>query len=156
MIAFRHAVPADASAIAAVHSEAHRAAYAPLLGDAYQPRPPETLQTLWAGVLAQGQAVWLAEAPSGLVGFGHAVDDRLTTLYLLPSHHRQGIGRRLLALLLADARERGEVELRFEVLAGNSGAAAFYEAQGAQRRGEQPREGRPPQWLYRIPTAPAG
>jgi ribosomal protein S18 acetylase RimI-like enzyme len=66
-----------------------------------------------------------------IVGFGHARADRIGALYLLHSHQRNGIGSKLLSGLLAILREQAVAEARFDVVANNASAIAFYRACGA-------------------------
>ena len=71
----------------------------------------------------------------------HALGDKFTTLYILETHHRRGIGRSLLRLILQALAQRGVATARFDVLALNAPAIAFYEAEGARKIGR--REGDP-------------
>jgi len=140
MIEFRAATPADAEAIAAVHVRSHRETYLASFGDGYISPPLEERQALWRRALPAGGA-FVAAADGRVVGFGHAAGGRITTLYILRSHHRRGIGRRLMALLLDHLHRAGVAEARFEVLDGNTDAMRFYEALGATRIGREPLTG---------------
>lgn len=51
-------------------------------------------------------------------------------LYVLPKHHGQGLGHRLLNAALARARAEGFTEVRLSYLEGNDAAARFYERHG--------------------------
>jgi len=66
----------------------------------------------------------------------------VVTLAVRPECRRQGLGRRLMAELLAEARRRGADEVTLEVRAGNAPAQGLYAALGfqavARRRGYYP------------------
>ncbi len=65
------------------------------------------------------------------VGVALANRDRIEAIYILSTHQRQGIGRHFLKALLHAAGEQGYPIVRFEVLALNTSAMAFYRMQGA-------------------------
>ncbi|MDJ0389872.1 hypothetical protein QMO56_17330 [Roseomonas sp. E05] len=65
MARFRRARLDDAGQTAAMHAEAYRATYGPLLGEGCKPRPRDALHALWTSVLKRGEQVWLAEANGG-------------------------------------------------------------------------------------------
>jgi putative acetyltransferase len=69
----------------------------------------------------------LAAGPSGAslpVGFAVSIGPFLDQLFVLPAYQRVGIGRLLLAAMLA----RGLRPIRLHVLKGNAPARAFYES----------------------------
>jgi SAM-dependent methyltransferase/ribosomal protein S18 acetylase RimI-like enzyme len=160
MIEVRPARSEDAAAIAAVHVQSHHETYRPLLGDGYAGPTLEERIALWTRWLPEGGA-FVATDAGRAVGFGHARGDRITTLYILASHHRRGLGRRLLRCLLDHLDARGIAQARFEVLAGNTGAMRFYAAEGARAVGRQPVPDGPlgaappvEELLYAIATGP--
>lgn len=55
-------------------------------------------------------------------------------LYVMPELRGSGVGRRLLELAEAHARERGAERLRVQVLAGNGGARQLYAGFGFRER----------------------
>lgn len=140
MIAIRAATVADAEAIATVHVQSHREAYAGLFGPGYAAPTVAERRDMWRQVLPGGGA-YVALDADRVVGFGHARDGRITTLYILASHHRLGIGRRLLRALLAHLSAQGVAEASFDVLAANTGAIRFYEAHGAVCVGQDHADG---------------
>ena len=150
MIAIRAATVADAADIAAVHVQSHREAYVGLFGPDYTAPTVAERLAMWRKVLSSGGA-YVALDDRRVIGFGHARGTRITTLYILSSHHRRGIGRRLLRALLDHLRAQGVDEARFEVLMDNAGAIRFYEAHGAERIG-QGHAGGATELHYVIPT----
>ena len=123
----------DAGAIAGVHVETWRAAYAGLL-------PQEVLDGLsrrrqtrrWRRAIRDPQAelgqVFVAE-DGGIAGFGSASREagEITTLYVRPDAQRRGIGR----MLFSRMAEFLEAPVSLWVLDGNP-AAGFYERLGGR------------------------
>jgi ribosomal protein S18 acetylase RimI-like enzyme len=132
VIRIRRATPDDADAIAEVHAQSRRETYDPIFGAAAVHPTLDAQRAKWRQALAGRGVLHVAVDGERVVGFGHALDGTLTTLYVLAAHHRQGIGRRLLHQLLHDIQAQGHAELRFNVLARNANAIAFYESQGAR------------------------
>ncbi len=117
----------DLDAIAGVHREAARVAYA-YRGWRYS---LAEVRDWYAGKLAGWDWGWVAMAPgpseAGLVvGFVTAIGPFLDQLFVLPAYQRAGIGRLLLGAMLA----RGLGPVRLHVLKGNAPARAFYESHG--------------------------
>ena len=56
-----------------------------------------------------------------------------------PAYRRQGHGRRLLAVAMAEARRGGAAEVTLEVRPGNAAALALYAALGFRQTGRRPR-----------------
>ncbi len=150
-VGLRAARPADAAAIARVHVETWRAAYAGIVPDAYLVAMTESKQALqWNNTIrsaAAPEAVLVAESsdlPGGrIVGFGSCGRARkrpgtgeVFTLYVAPDWQGRGIGRRLLHGLLAKLKAGGLNEALVWVLSDNP-ARFFYEAMGARRVAER-------------------
>jgi ribosomal protein S18 acetylase RimI-like enzyme len=157
VIGYRRATATDVDAIAQVHVQSSRETYVPLIGE--DPKSPTVAQrrALWDTVLATDDAVFVATDDEIVVGFCHARDATMTTLCLLASHHRRGIGRALLQRLLATLAARGEAEVTFNVLGANANAIALYQAQGARHlRYEVAMEAEGPaeDIVFAISTAP--
>lgn len=79
-------------------------------------------------------------------GYWWALDEGyITNVAVHPVFRRQGLGRRLMAGLLADAAERGVRRMTLEVRAGNAAAQALYRQCGfapcGVRRGYYPDNG---------------
>jgi ribosomal protein S18 acetylase RimI-like enzyme len=69
------------------------------------------------------------------VGFAHVLGTRITTLYILASHHRRGIGRALMKQLCRALAGRGVATASLAVLTVNAPAIAFYKSLGARETG---------------------
>ena len=147
----RRALADDARAIANVRVEGWRTAYRGLIPDAYlDGMRVEASEALWQRVLGAAPnrtCVFVAEHDGDVVGFGAGnmldppklgCDAELTAIYLLSSHRRTGIGRRLVSAVAATQRSFGATSLLTWVIAGNRPARAFYEALGAELLVEQP------------------
>jgi ribosomal-protein-alanine acetyltransferase len=59
----------------------------------------------------------------------------IQTIAVSPTERRAGLGRSLMAALIAEARERGATELFLEVRADNPGAESLYRSLGFERLG---------------------
>lgn len=130
----------DADAIAAVHVQAWREAYAHLL-------PPAFLAALdvdaraarWRGIIAHPEVdVLVAERDDTLVGWTSAGPGRdepavrereLEGIYVLAAHHGSGAGQALLDAVL------GTSPAFLWVAEGNPRAEAFYRRNGFERDG---------------------
>ncbi len=134
--------PGDADAIAALHTESWRSAYAGIMPASYLDGPLlEERRELWATRLTPevpGDAshLLLAERDDALHGFAYLIaqpDSRilLDNLHVRPTLKRSGIGRRLMghAFTWAAAQHPGK-PVYLEVLKDNSSAIAFYERCG--------------------------
>ncbi len=154
-VGLRPARPGDAPAIARVHVETWRAAYAGIVPDAYLVAMTESKQALqWNHTIRSAvapEAVLVAESsdlPGGrIVGFGSCGRARqrpgtgpgggeVFTLYVAPDWQGRGIGRRLLHGLLAKLKAGGLNQALVWVLSDNP-ARFFYEAMGARRAAER-------------------
>jgi ribosomal protein S18 acetylase RimI-like enzyme len=143
-IIYRRPLPFEAEAMAALHVECWREAYADIL-------PAELMATFSVGMrLPLWQKVIPDEArfvlgafdqaePVGFVISGPSAenyiedqDGNLDTIYIAASHYRRGIGRELLARAAEDWLQRGGKTMTVGVLAQNIRARSFYESQGAR------------------------
>ncbi len=144
----RPAVQADAAAVARVHVETWRSAYAGLIPDDYLVGMSERRQRgAWHRLLAQRNAregVLVAEAPgperNQVVGFGSCgrgrdpglpFDGEIYTLYVALDWQGKGLGRRLLHGLFGSLARAGCASAGLWVLSGNP-ARYFYEAVGGE------------------------
>jgi GNAT superfamily N-acetyltransferase len=140
MISIRRARPGDAAAIAAVHVEAWRSAYAGILGDSYLAELSEPRMTAFyqRAILDRrdGHAVFVATAADEgqpgvaapqVVGFasgGRArrrglAEGEVETLYVLDDYREHGCGRRLMRAMAAHLRVIGCNSALVWVLADN-------------------------------------
>lgn len=147
-ITVREGGPADAPAVAALHADSRRTAYAGLvpaeaLGDGLPARRLEIWElrlTADYGGPEHTPVLLLAEEPGGApVGFAYLVpepDGRvlLDNLHVRPGRTGGGIGARLLRAALDRA---APAALRLEVLRDNHRAIAFYEREGGVRTAER-------------------
>jgi len=149
----RPARPRDAAAIAKVHVETWRTAYAGLLPDDYLVALSEERQFAhWRhSVSARGWdgSVLVAEAPAPggpeIVGFGSCGAQRASglpcrgevyTLYVASDWQGRGLGRGLLRVLFRSLQRSGISDALIWVLSDNP-ARYFYEAMGGTRAVER-------------------
>jgi ribosomal protein S18 acetylase RimI-like enzyme len=150
-VTLRPARPGDIAAIARVHVETWRNAYAGLVPDDYLVSMTEAKQaTQWDRWIRGAQppnTVLVAEArdlPGGrIIGFGSCGRARgdpargeVFTLYVAPDWQGRGIGRRLLAALFRALDDGGLKSAVVWVLRANP-ARFFYEALGGARAAER-------------------
>ncbi|WP_149589204.1 ribosomal protein S18-alanine N-acetyltransferase [Tabrizicola flagellatus] len=93
--------------------------------------PPPWTAADFAGLLADPLCFLLVEGDAGFL-LGRAVADEaeLLTLAVAPEARRLGLGRRLVARFLYQARLRGAGRALLEVAADNAAAIALYESSG--------------------------
>ncbi len=102
--------------------------------------PPPWSEADFAAMLADPLVFLLVEGDAGfLLGRAVAGEAELLTLAVAPESRRLGLGRRLVARFLYQARLRGAALAFLEVAAGNAGAVALYDSAGfavaGRRRG---------------------
>ncbi|AJT42098.1 GNAT family N-acetyltransferase [Psychromicrobium lacuslunae] len=124
----------DAPQLAEVHAQAWRETYAGILSEQFLAAvTTESRLAMWQNSTPEGRARhWLAELDGVIIGFAgvrpmgpDAVrPEELWGLYLLQSHHKQGLGRALLEAALA------ERPASLWVAAENLNAIAFYQRLG--------------------------
>jgi ribosomal protein S18 acetylase RimI-like enzyme len=148
-VRIRAATPADAHAIAIVHVASWRTTYAGIVPDAVL-RQLSVAQRAryWQRVLANvqpPQQVFVAVDNERVAGFAAAGRERagdplykgeILAIYLLQSHQRQGIGRRLVGAAAAHLLAEGLDTLLIWVLEANP-ARRFYAALGGHPVREQ-------------------
>ncbi len=145
MTSFREAHGADAGAVADLHARSWRRHYRGAYSDEFLDGDVEADRlAVWSAHLADpggARLTLLAEdpAPVGFVsacfgadpGFGTLIDN----LHVSSARQRSGIGRRLMVLVAEAHLARGEPGgMYLWVLEQNTGAQAFYEALGGERR----------------------
>jgi len=119
-VVLRPATSRDAAALAEIHLAARDSARIPNLHDGGDVRA-------FHGKLIAEAQVMVAEIAGRAVGYAAVREDWLEHLWVAPTHHRQGIGRKLLGW----ARQSAAQDLKLYVFAHNVGAIAFYYAHGA-------------------------
>ena len=100
------------------------------------PRPWSTAD--FTGLLADPLAFLLVEGDAGfLLGRAVAGEAELLTLAIAPEARRLGLGRKLLARFLYQARLRGAETAYLEVAADNAAALALYRQAGFSEAGRR-------------------
>ncbi len=146
----RPATPEDSTAIARVHVDSWKQAYADLVPKAHLAAQTYAHRAKqWAERLSnpdEESFTLVAESNSdGVIGFANAgaqrtnleeFDGELNALYLLPKMQRRGIGRWLFEWVNQELRKRDLGSFVAWVLAENP-ARAFYEAMGGYVVGSQ-------------------
>lgn len=131
MIDVRDATALDLDAIAAIEASCFPAA----------PWPRETFADELLRPLARVLVASRRTTGSRVLGFSctwHVADEaHLLRIAIAPSLQRSGIGRELLARVIADARAAACAQLDLEVARGNTAAVAFYRAAGFVEIGER-------------------
>jgi GNAT superfamily N-acetyltransferase len=138
----RAATAADAQAIARVHVQAWRESYGGLMPDAMLAAlSVDRSARMWMEILAGEAIVHVVESPAGVVGFGSAGPARdallgttgeITSIYLLDSVKRHGLGRMLFTSLMRALARGGHISAGLWVLVDNHGSRRFYEALGGR------------------------
>ncbi len=144
----RRATPADAAAIAVLHTASWRSAYRGLLPDDFLESQGLAERTAnWESMLADPEAiVLLAEDASRLLGFcacgptrDHDGDPtqewEIHNLHVDPDRRGSGIGGRLFDAAADLGRKRLARELTLWVVDQNAPARRFYERKGMQPDG---------------------
>ena len=142
MTRIRAAIRDDAEAIGRIHVETWQDSYAGLLPDDSLVRMSADIEGgRWARSLGRGERVLVAELDAGpVVGFGSCGRARtralpysgeVFTLYVLPGHQGQGIGRALLGGLFGGLAAAGYRSAIIWVLESNP-SRYFYEAMGGR------------------------
>lgn len=82
-----------------------------------------------------------SETGEEILGYGgyylHVDEGEILNIAILPDHRHQGLGRKLLAFLLADAKARRVQRLTLEVRKSNEAARRLYASQGFVPCGER-------------------
>ncbi len=139
----RRAVPRDAPGLAALGREIGSEPEGWLISDGGFPGARAERRYLRAIRRSRSAAVFVAEAPAGIVGrlsvardihpaSRHVAD---VGLMVARSHRRQGVGRALLAKAVDWARDVGVTKLELHVFPHNEPALRLYESFGFEREG---------------------
>jgi GNAT superfamily N-acetyltransferase len=136
-VSIRPARPDEAEALARVHVRADFETYAPIFGAKARQLPIAESLARWETAFVAGDVLLVADDGGRIVGMAHASERWMSALYLLATHHRRGIGRRLLSALCAALRARAVAEIGFQAVADNHSALRFYAAMGARQVGRK-------------------
>jgi ribosomal protein S18 acetylase RimI-like enzyme len=146
-------------AIAKVHIRADCETYQPIFGPHFEAVDIDVSQLRWDKALGAGDVLLVAVEEDCIVGFAHATPTWMSSLYLLASHQRRGLGLALLVELCEALQARGVTEIGFKAVTDNTNAIAFYEAVGARAVGHEMQGEGEAQWeetLFKLATdAPA-
>lgn len=75
----------------------------------------------------------------GYAGYWHVLNEaHITNIAVLPTCRRKGLGSKLLAYIIRDARQRGVDYMTLEVRVSNLSARRLYEKYGFQQAGIRP------------------
>lgn len=140
---FRLAGPADAPAIAALHTESWQRFYRGMFPDDFlDNEASDDRARVWRERFDdpdrdRTSLTILAEIDGRLAGFAHSVYDDdpedgtlLDNLHVRQEEHRRGIGARLMAETAVRLAESGRSKLYLWVLEDNEGARTFYQTLG--------------------------
>lgn len=150
----RRATRADAPALSLVGSATFLETFAGVLSGAdvvAHCSTEHSLAVYEAWLTSADAAVWLAESLEGGAPVGYAVLDRaklvvadlqpddleIKRIYVLARFHGTGVGARLMAAALDEAKRRGARRALLGVYAQNPRALAFYAKNGFTRVGER-------------------
>jgi RimJ/RimL family protein N-acetyltransferase len=139
----RRAVPGDAAGLAALGREVGSEPEGWLISDGGFPGARAERRYLRAIRRSRSAAVFVAEAPDGIVGRLslardiHPASRHVADLGLMVarSHRRQGVGRALLAQAVEWARDVGVTKLELHVFPWNEPGIRLYEQFGFEREG---------------------
>lgn len=151
-IRIREAKPEDASAIARVHVDTWRTAYANILPDEFLAGLEyANSDAVWSAAMASdrpGASLLVAETAQGeVVGFAYGAPERegdpiyrgeIFAIYVLQAYQRQGAGRRLFSTAARRLQQAGFDAFLLWVLKDNLPARRFYEALGGAYLREKP------------------
>jgi GNAT superfamily N-acetyltransferase len=143
----------DAASIAKVNADSWKTTYAGILPQEYLDSISyEQRTSIWQARLSDPKEIWqgwfyyIAEDEKGnIVGFAGGGPERtgnprfsseLGVIYLLPSHQRMGIGRKLMATIALRLKQQGHKSMLVWVLEANHNRS-FYEALGGRRVAER-------------------
>ncbi len=133
----RAARPDEAEALLAVQRGACVAAFAHIYPRELYPFPDDAVRQAWREALADpGVEAYVAQVGDESVGSVSVGDAFLRTLYVVPSHWRNGIGSALHDFALERLRVRGCDAAKLWTLEENWDARRFYEKRGWTLNGE--------------------
>lgn len=135
----RPGTPADAGAIADLHTASWQQTYRRLMPDAYLDGVlPGQMRERWANRLADppGGTILLVAQGSSMTGFFYGMagtkphDFLIDNLHVHADHQGTGLGTRLMRAGITEAVEKGFLTAHLKVLQGNDRAVTFYRRLG--------------------------
>ena len=144
-IAFAEPTPADVEEIARVHVQCWQESYAGLLPDDFLKNlSVDEKIAQWRQTVSDPQVfTWIAREAGRVVGFvscaparegaARGADGEILAIYILKAYQGRKIGRSLMAAAARFWLSKGGRSLIVLSMAGNTQAAAFYEALGGVR-----------------------
>lgn len=135
----------DLPQIGYVHAQSRQEAYAGLVPpDALARVTPEAQTANWRvqmATLTTPYQMYVAVEGDVVVGFALALSHpgegaELNAIHVLPDHQGTGVGRALMAAVVATFTTWGVADAHLRVIAGNERAQAFYRRNGWHLRGE--------------------
>ena len=144
MIAYRRPLPDEAAAMASLHIACWRECYVDIVPAALMEKSTASSRLpIWQEALADpSRAVFAAYDGDTAVGFiivgkskepnFDGEDGHIAAIYLRATHHRRGMGSRLIAMAARQWIDQGGHSLSLSVLTENISARRFYEALGAR------------------------
>ncbi|MBN2548530.1 MAG: GNAT family N-acetyltransferase [Anaerolineales bacterium] len=143
----------DCAQIAEIQVDSYRSAYASMLPAEYLANfTYEEQEQDWRNLLSDENRdiLLVAEIGNGiLAGYAlgcpgvileYALESELVALHVRKSHHRQGVGQRLIAAMAAELHRHGCISMLLWTLEGNS-ARQMYEKLGGVLVGKKPWDG---------------
>lgn len=142
-VIIRKAEAADAPAVGKIYALSWQAGYAGILPEAFLAGlTPENCAPAPEKLAAGNTLVAQAGELAGLASFGPPRTEprelgELYTIYTLPSHWRQGVGRQLLEAARRQMKAQGCPGMFLWVLRDNARARRFYESMGLTFTGRE-------------------
>lgn len=151
----RRATEADAEALALVHEATWRETYVGLLSEQMLDALTADARTAaWRRILSGAtddhlSTVYVAERPGAVVAFGSCGEQRneefatqgyageFTSVYVLKTDQRQGLGSGLMKAMMKDLAERGLVGFTLWMPRSNIPARSLYEQLGGKLIGQR-------------------
>ena len=147
-LSIRRAAHKDAATLSNIHALSWKTAYRGIVPDAYLEQIKmdqwvAAFRKWFAEGVFRADILYLGEDAVGCVTYGGSRDRRyrgwgeVVSLYMLPDHCGQGLGKHLLRHAMGQLRRQGFDKCYLWVLAGNTIARRFYEKHGFSWTGEK-------------------
>ena len=97
--------------------------------------------TIFSDCIKVGYSCWIVSEGNAVLGYGllsvSANEGHVLKVCVKPSHHRQGLGNRLMQHLMKQAKRLGSDSVYLEVRASNKAAIELYRKLGFTQIGER-------------------